>query len=129
MIYDEAEIALLAVGSMVKTAQQVRSCLKELGYACSLINMRFVKPIDEELIRQVAKEHQLVVTMEENVACGGFRRTGDGLFNRIGSQVRVLTIALPDDYVEHGNVELLRKEVGIDPQTIEKKILASYIGI
>ena len=51
VIYDEAEIALLAVGSMVKTAQQVRTALKELGYACTLINMRFVKPIDEELLK------------------------------------------------------------------------------
>lgn len=129
VIYDEAEIALLAVGSMVKTAQQVRTALKELGYACTLINMRFVKPIDEELLRQVAKEHKLVVTMEENVACGGFGEHVMDYLNRIGSQVRVLPIALPDDYVEHGNVELLRKEVGIDPETIEKKILASYIGI
>lgn len=129
VIYDEAEIALLAVGSMVKTAQQVRTALKELGYACTLINMRFVKPIDEELLRQVAKEHKLVVTMEENVACGGFGEHVMDYLNRIGSQARVLPIALPDDYVEHGNVELLRKEVGIDPETIEKKILASYIGI
>ena len=129
VIYDEAEIALLAVGSMVKTAQQVRTALKELGYACTLINMRFVKPIDEELLRQVAKEHKLVVTMEENVACGGFGEHVMDYLNRIGSQVRVLPIALPDDYVEHGNVELLRKEVGIDPETSEKKILASYIGI
>lgn len=129
VIYDEAEIALLAVGSMVKTAQQVRTALKELGYACTLINMRFVKPIDEELLRQVAKEHKLVVTMEENVACGGFGEHVMDYLNRMGSQARVLPIALPDDYVEHGNVELLRKEVGIDPETIEKKILASYIGI
>ena len=60
------------------------------------------------------------------MACGGFGEHVMDYLNRIGSQVRVLPIALPDDYVEHGNVELLRKEVGIDPETIEKKILASY---
>lgn len=129
IIYDESEIALLAVGSMVKTALEVRRSLKELGYACSLINMRFVKPLDEELIRLVEKEHKLIVTMEENVACGGFGEQVLDYVSRIGGRAKVLNIALPDDYVEHGNVELLRKEVGIDPLTIEKKILASYIGL
>ncbi len=129
ILYDEGEIALLAVGSMVKTALEVRSYLKELGYACSLINMRFVKPLDEALIRQVEKEHRLLVTLEENVSCGGFGEQVLDYINRIGGTAKVLNIALPDDYVEHGNVELLRKEVGIDPQTIEKKILASYIGL
>lgn len=71
-IYQEKDILLLAVGSMVKVALDVREQLIEQGFACSLINARFVKPIDEEAIRQACKGHQLIVTMEENVASGGF---------------------------------------------------------
>ena len=129
VIYDEAEIVLLAVGSMVKTAQEVRDRLRTLGYSCSLVNARFVKPIDEALILQLQKEHKLIVTMEENVKCGGFGEHVLDFLNEIGSGVRLLNIALTDDYIEHGNVDLLRKEVGIDVDSIEKKIIAAYVGL
>ena len=65
MLYKEQEIALLAVGSMVKTAEEVREILKEKGYNCTLINARFVKEFDKELIRELADDHKLLVTMEE----------------------------------------------------------------
>ena len=72
VIYEEADIALLAVGSMVKMAEKVRDILKDTGYNCTLVNARFVKPIDEELLEELAKSHRLAVTMEENVRNGGF---------------------------------------------------------
>lgn len=128
-IYDEEEILLLAVGSMVKTAMEVRTELKKLGYACSLVNARFVKPLDEAGLRRLAGEHRLIVTLEENVRCGGFGEQVLTYLNDIGSAVKVITVSLPDDYVEHGNVDLLRQEVGIDQESIVKKILASYIGM
>ena len=71
-IYRESEILLFALGSMVKTAVTVRAALKEKGYSCSLVNARFAKPFDEELLLEAAKGHRLVVTMEENVINGGF---------------------------------------------------------
>lgn len=129
VLYDESDIALVAVGSMVKTAREVRSALRDLGYGCSLVNARFVKPIDQELILELQREHKLIVTMEENVESGGFGEKVLDYLNQIGSKARVLRIALPDDYVEHGNVEVLKKEVGIDADSIQKKILASYIGL
>ena len=70
-IYEESEVALLAVGSMVKTAEQVRDRLKAAGHECSLVNVRFVKPADEKMIRRAAAGHRLIVTMEENVASAG----------------------------------------------------------
>ena len=128
MIYEEADIALLAVGSMVKMAEKVRDVLKETGYSCTLVNVRFVKPIDEELLEDLAKNHRLAVTMEENVRNGGF---GDHVLEYVSDRelpLQVLNVALPDEYVEHGNVDLLYKEVGLDPELIAKRIITEYIG-
>jgi len=126
VIYKESEIALVAVGSMVKTAIEVREELITKGYSVTLVNARFVKPIDEELIRELCKEHRLLVTMEENVESGGFGEKVRGYIDRIGTKTKMLSIALPDAYVEHGNVEILRKEVGIDLDSILKRIIEKY---
>lgn len=125
-IYEEKDIALFAVGSMVKTALEVRKQLKEAGYSCSLINARFVKPIDEEAVNKACLEHKLLVTMEENVASGGFGEKVRSYVDTIHTKTKVICVALPDEYVEHGNVELLKKEVGIDADTIVKKIKTEY---
>ena len=129
VLYDECGIALLAVGSMVKTALEVRARLRDLGYSCSLINARFVKPLDEELIRRAAEEHDLLVTMEENVRSGGFGDRVLEYLSDIQAKVPVINVALPDDYVEHGNVEVLKKETCVDADSIVKRILASYVGL
>jgi 1-deoxy-D-xylulose-5-phosphate synthase len=122
-IYREKDIVLVAVGSMVKTALSVRDMLREKGWQCSIINARFVKPIDIEIIEEAANSHRLVVTMEENVASGGFGEKVRDFLDSIYSESKLLNITIPDEYVEHGNVELLRKEVGIDADTITDKIL------
>ncbi|MDO4523171.1 MAG: 1-deoxy-D-xylulose-5-phosphate synthase [Eubacteriales bacterium] len=129
VIYDESEIALLAVGSMVKTAVEVRERLREMGYACTLVNTRFVKPLDLDTLRKLAAEHRLLVTMEENVLSGGFGEAVLEYLNETGSDVRILNVALPDDYVEHGNVDLLKQEVCIDAASVVKRIAAEYIGM
>lgn len=129
VIYDETEIALLAVGSMVETAVRVRELLREMGYACTLVNARFVKPLDTACIIELQRDHKLLVTMEENVKNGGFGETVLEYLNEIGSKVRSLNISLPDDYVEHGNVDILRKEMGIDAESVVKRIVAEYIGL
>ena len=126
LIYDENGVALVAVGSMVATALSVREMMKALGYHCTIVNSRFVKPIDEEMLDYLAKDHQLVVTMEENVKNGGFGEKVLEYYNETESDVKVLQIALPDDYIEHGNVEILKKEACIDAESIFKKIIAQY---
>lgn len=129
VIYDESEIALIALGSMVKTAEEVRTMLKERNYQCSIVNARFAKPLDEKMLLQVAAEHKLVVTLEENVKNGGFGEHIMEYYNECNVDCRVIVIALPDDYIEHGNVEILKQEVGIDAESVTKKILAEYIGM
>lgn len=128
-IYKEKEIALVAVGSMVKTALEVREALIAEGYAVTLVNARFVKPIDEEMLKELCKDHKLLVTMEENVASGGFGEKVREYVDSLENETKVLSIALPDAYVEHGNVEILRKEVGIDKDTILKKVVEKYSAI
>ena len=122
MLYEEEDIALLAVGSMVSTGEHVREKLKEEGYSCTLANARFVKPFDKELVERLAKNHRLIVTMEENVLQGGFGLPVTAYIHEHHPQVKVLNIALPDAYVEHGNVSVLREGLGIDSDSIIRKL-------
>lgn len=128
MIYREQEIALLAVGSMVETAQQVYKMLKSMGYFCSLVNVRFVKPLDTELLEELLKDHDFFVTMEENVQSGGFGEHVVQYFseNHLGPMPEIENIALPDAYVEHGNVDILKKELGLDAESVVRRIVAAY---
>ena len=124
-IYRESEIALFAVGSMVKTAETVRELLKAKGYNASLINARFVKPIDEAAVLEACENHKLIVSMEENVRSGGF---GEKVLNCLSDNNKsndYLNISIPDAYVEHGNVELLKKEIGLDAESIAAAIIRS----
>ena len=122
MLYEEEDIALLAVGSMVSTGEHVREKLKEEGYSCTLSNARFVKPFDKELVDQLAKKHRLIVTMEENVLQGGFGLPVTAYIHEHYPQLKVLNIALPDAYVEHGNVSVLRKGLGIDSDSVISRL-------
>ena len=121
-MYGEEENARVAVGSMVKVALDVREQLIEQGFACSLTNARFVKPIDEEAVRESCKSHRLLVTMEENVASGGYGEKVREYVDGLGVSTQVLCITIPDEYVEHGNVDLLKKEIGIDAESIVERI-------
>lgn len=124
IIYEEENIALLAVGSMVSTGEHVREKLKEEGVSCTLANARFVKPFDKELVDRLAKNHRLIVTMEENVLQGGFGLPVTAYIHEHYPQVKVMNIALPDAYVEHGNVSVLRKGLGIDSDSIIQRLKA-----
>ncbi len=128
-IYEEEDIILFAVGSMVKVALTVREQLKERGYSCSLTNARFVKPIDEQAVREACREHKLIVTIEENVLSGGYGEKVRAYVDELNASAHVLNIAIPDEYVEHGNVELLKREIGIDADSIVKKIMTAYVSM
>lgn len=128
-IFQEKDIMLLAVGSMVRVALTVREQLVEQGVACSLVNARFVKPIDEEAVCEACKTHRLIVTMEENVASGGYGEKVREYVDSLGVSTKVLSIAIPDEYVEHGNVELLRQEIGIDAVSIVQKVSEKYRAV
>lgn len=117
------DVALLAVGSMVKTAEKVAELLREDGYEPTLVNARFVKPIDTDLIDDLYESHKLIVTMEENVLCGGYgAKVIEYAEMREMVDVHIMPVAIQDEYVEHGNVEVLKKALGMDAESIVEKI-------
>ena len=126
MIYEEDGIALLAVGSMVSTAEHIREKMKAEGYRVTLANGRFVKPVDLQLVDRLARNHEFVVTLEENVLKGGFGLEVTAYIHERYPQVKVLNVALPDAYVEHGNVSVLREGLGIDSDSIIRKIKTRF---
>ena len=126
MIYTEQDIAILAVGHMYETAVKVRELLKEQGLSCSLINVRFVKPLDEELLKQIAGTHRLVATIEENVLSGGYGEHVDSYYAKTAISTRLLNFAIPDEFVEHGDVSVLRKKEGLDAISITERIKEVY---
>ena len=122
LLYEEEKVAVLFVGHMAEIADQVRKELKEKGYGCSLVNARFVKPLDTQMLKKLSENHELFVTIEENVLTGGFGEQVLDYISKEGLRVRVKNFGISDDYVEHGNVDLLRREVGLDKETIVKQI-------
>ena len=129
MLYEESGTALFALGSMVSTGEHVREKLKARGHACTLVNARFVKPLDTDMLDYLCKTHELIVTMEENVLRGGMGMCATRYIHEHYPHVRVLQVALPDAYVEHGNVSLLREMLGIDSDSVIKKIEQEYLSM
>lgn len=125
VIYEEEEsVLLLAVGSMVETAVKVRHMLKKDGINVSVINARFVSPIDEELLHEFSSKSKLWVTLEENIKAGGFgERVSSFLTENNYNYIRQMGISVPDCFVKQGNPEELKKLVGLDDESIYKKII------
>ena len=116
-------VAIMALGSMVATAVDVVELLKKRGVNATLINARFAMPFDKAAIKSLTTDHNMLVTMEENVLSGGF---GEHVTEYVKSHdlpLKVLNIALPDCYVEHGNVDLLKKELKVDAESVAERII------
>lgn len=117
------EIAILAVGNMVRTAVQVTENLRNRGYEPTLVNMRFVKPLDMDLLEILREDHSLIVTMEENVKSGGF---GEQVMTYYGSRLHspaVRIVAIEDKFVPHGSVEDLMHQQQMDSASVTERIL------
>lgn len=117
------EIAILAVGNMVRTAIQVTENLRNRGYEPTLVNMRFVKPLDMDLLEILREDHSLIVTLEENVKSGGF---GEQVMTYYGSRLHspaVRIVAIEDKFVPHGSVEDLMHQQQMDSASVTERIL------
>lgn len=127
VIHEGSRVALLAVGSMVKMAEEVQKQLKErMDMDAALMNARFVKPIDEELLRSFADTYELVVTLEENVKDGGFGERVLAFAEEEDLPFGVEIIALPDRFIPHGSVLYQMKQVGFTPEDICGRIEEYY---
>ncbi len=114
------DILILAVGNMVQTGLEICRSLQEEGYQISLVNVRFVKPLDEELLEEAAQHHRLVVTLEEGVVTGGFGQQIAAWYE--GKGVIVRNGALPERFIEHGSVEELKRKYRLDAQGLTEQI-------
>ena len=124
LLYDGSKIAIVALGSMVSTAVHLRDKLIEKNISPIVVNLRFAKPIDFEMIDNICKKDtKELVVMEEGVKSGGIGTTIEDYVHDKGYNIKVVLITLPDAYVEHGNVSKLREALGIDSSSILKKIL------
>jgi 1-deoxy-D-xylulose-5-phosphate synthase len=118
-LLDGADVTLIAVGSTVYPALQAAEALKAKGISAGVVNARFIKPLDEELLLAAARTTGRVVTVEENALQGGF---GSAVLELLHDhnlhQVKVRRLGLPDHYIEQGSQAQLRKDVGIDTEGI-----------
>lgn len=123
VIRQGSRVLLFAAGSMVETAMEVCSRLEAEGVRPTVVNARFIRPFDEEMLRRQLPQHELLVTMEENVESGGFGEHVEAWVAENLPGQKVLRIAIPDTFVPHGSVEVLRKVCGIDADSVTARIL------
>ena len=122
ILYQGKDIAILSVGSMAETAVKVRERLKEKGWNVTLVNARFVKPIDEEMIDSLLPLHRYIITLEENVINGGYGMAVLRYINNLDTDVKVINFAIPNSYVEQGSKAEQLKECGLDLDSITSKL-------
>jgi 1-deoxy-D-xylulose-5-phosphate synthase len=116
------DVAMLAVGAMIDYSLKAAEKLEAEGIHCEIINMRFIKPLDYEMLDDIAQRHKKIVTLEENTLMGGF---GSGVIEYFTDQNYkndILRIGLPDHFVDHGTQKELHHLLEIDPDGIVKKV-------
>src|SRR5436305_13240405 len=130
VLAEGGRVALLGYGYGVSVARGAAVILANHGLKATVADGRFAKPIDGELVESLAREHELLVTIEENVLPGGFgsavlEHLEDAFAEAPGERARVLRVGLPDSYVTHGKPALLRAEVGFTGESVADRVLSS----
>jgi 1-deoxy-D-xylulose-5-phosphate synthase len=125
VLQEGREISLWAIGSMVQTAQQVAEILAQQGIKAGVVNMRFAKPLDEELLAAQAAKYGCIATLEEGILTGGVGSGVLEVLNRRGllAKTRVLNFGLPDAFVPQGDKKLLFRDLGLAPEQIAAQLL------
>ncbi len=123
MLRQGKKVAILAVGSMVDTAEQLLPILQAKGIDPTIVNVRFVKPLDQGGLQILAATHDLLVTMEENISTGGFGSSVLNFINEEDVKTKLLRIALPDAFIPHGSRQELLCKYGLDAQSVADRIM------
>ncbi len=124
ILQEEKDIAVIGVGSMMKTVIEAAEDLREAGKKVSVINARFIKPFDKECIKQLCKNHHTVVTVEENVCTGSFGQQVQSFINgSVKKKIHTISFTLPDRFIEHGKTDELKEKYGLDTNSIVERIL------
>ncbi|MCL2484921.1 MAG: 1-deoxy-D-xylulose-5-phosphate synthase [Endomicrobia bacterium] len=121
VVAEGKDICLLAIGNHVETCIKAAEILAEKNIKASVVNMRFLKPLDEEIIKEMLSKTKNFITVEENALIGGFGESVKSLL--CGSGAVVECIGLPDKYIEHGSLKVLRKKYGLTAENIAKTAL------
>ena len=116
------DVAMLAVGIMVQHAVKAADLLEAKGVSAEVVNMRFIKPVDVELVGEIADKFDQIVTVEDNTLKGGFGSAIMETLQEIKKPRQVLTLGLQDTFIEHGTPQELYELVGLDPEGIAKKV-------
>jgi 1-deoxy-D-xylulose-5-phosphate synthase len=120
-----SDLAIIAIGNRVLPAMEAAEMLSASGINTAVVNARFAQPLDSELISEVAREVKNLITVEENVASGGFgSRVASLIFSRGIPGVKLKSLAVPDEFVEHGSQEVLRAKYDLDAEGIVRQALA-----
>lgn len=122
LIQDGEKIAILAEGHMLRAAAEAAEMLQADGYQPMLVNMRFIKPLDEAMLLLVAEKCEHIVTVEDNVKMGGFGSKVLEFYGEKGIQLDVLNLGFPDRYIEQGTQSQLFERYGLDAAGIYKSI-------
>lgn len=117
-----SRVALLAIGTMVETAMEVEELLAKDGIDATVVNLRFAKPLDYEMLDEVLDYQSLIVTMEENVLSGGVGEHICRYVEMHSTGVRVIACGIPDKFIHQGSIKELLEETGLDAQSIYQKI-------
>ena len=114
------DLVILALGHLVPTALKAADILEKEGISCGVVNARFVKPLDEELICDLAARSGRVLTVEENTLLGGFGSAVAELLLDRGLRVKLKRVGLPDRFIEHGSPSILRERLGLVPEALAR---------
>lgn len=122
VLQEEGDIAFLAVGTMVEKAKEAAAILKEEGIEAAVVNMRFIKPLDTELLGEMARTKRLLITAEENVLAGGFGSAVAEYLADHGIEVPLLRFGIPDRFIEQGTRRELLSLCGLQPDEMAERI-------
>ncbi len=117
------DVALFAIGPMVNVAEEAARRLETLGFVVAVINARFVKPLDTEVIRTYAAQGCVLVTLEDHVKMGGFGAAVLEALDALQLQVPVIRVGWPDQFIEHGKVDQLRSRYGLSVEAVVDQVL------
>ncbi|MCD7738853.1 MAG: 1-deoxy-D-xylulose-5-phosphate synthase [Lachnospiraceae bacterium] len=123
VLHQGSRVVIFSVGSMVEEAMEVREILKEQGLDITVVNGRFIKPIDERAVLIQAAHHELLVTMEDNVLTGGYGAAVGACLLQHGVCVPLYSVGIPDRFIEHGSIKELKQMLGIDAESVARGIL------
>ena len=124
VLFQGEKTAVLAVGACVKEAEKACEQLREEGISPTLVNVRFVKPLDEELIETLAERHTHIITVEDNVISGGYGEHVAAFLKERNLPVKLTTLGIPNRFIEQGSVDILYELCGINAKHIAKQVKA-----